>query len=163
VRIANVFPANAGDSLTLIGSYTGGRYRLRAESRGEAIDRVLHASPSLMWAFLLPLPTYAFGADVHLLTGFWLTVAWTLMGYWAGRAVPIGPGHGLLGAMAGILVGGLAVAPLVFGLPTAHWSEWLAGIAGASVGWIGAQRSLARDRLRIREDITRATHALGAS
>ena len=36
---------------------------------------------------------------------------------------------------------GLGIVPIVFALPVAHWSEWVAALAGGAAGWVIGQAS----------------------
>ena len=135
VRIADVVPVVRGDTIALSGSYRDGWYELQAENRTGVRHRALRASPSWGWAFLLPLPLYAFGSTAIGLTVVYLALVGCLLGYWnarsVGAATPVVPITGM--SMAMLL--GLGVAPMIFGLPIAHWSEWLAAIGGGAAGW----------------------------
>jgi VanZ family protein len=139
VRIADVMPAAPDDTLALSGSYAGGWYRLRAEHPGGRWRRDLRGSASQGWAFLLPFPLYAFGAEVLLLTGLVLAAIWFVLGYWAARSTtpsrPL-PAFAMIGAGLAL---GLALVPAIFDLPIAHWSEWLAALVGASAGSLAAR------------------------
>lgn len=139
VRIANVVPNLRGDTVVLTGSYRSGRYELQAESRSGIRHRELRASPSWGWAFLLPFPLYAFGSTVIGLTALYLAAVWCVLGYWnarsAGAANAIVP---VAGMTLAILLG-LGVAPVLFALPVAHWTEWLATIVGGAAGWTMAR------------------------
>ena len=139
VRIADVVPRVRGDTVRLTGSYRHGWYELQAENRNRVRHRELRASPSWGWAFLLPFPLYAFGSTVICLTALYLTAVWCVLGYWNARSVGAATAIVPVARMAmGILLG-LGVAPIIFALPVAHWSEWLAAIVGGAAGWTIAQ------------------------
>lgn len=142
VRIADAMPLALQDTVRLTGAYAHGRYRLTAERGGAVVQRDFTASPSLTWAFLLPLPAYAFGAEVRLCTALWLAAAWLLSGYWSLRASAALGARPMLAAMVITLTLGLALAPWLFDLPVAHWSEWLAAAVGFGAGWLIARRAL---------------------
>jgi hypothetical protein len=141
VRIADVFPEARGDTVTLTGSYRHGWYELQTESRSGVRHRELSASPSWGWAFLLPFPLWTFGSTVFWLTGLYLAAVCCLLGYWNGRSVVDGNAIVPVARMAVAIVVGLLVVPIVFALPVAHWSEWLAAIGGGAAGWIIANVS----------------------
>jgi hypothetical protein len=141
VRIADVVPSTAADTLTLTGAYSGGRYRLRAESAATVRTRTVAASASFGWAFAMPLPRYAFGAEVHALTALWLAIIWAMLGFWARRGRSRArPNHAILGLSIIVLVMGLAVIPRLLGIPASHWTEWLASAGGFMIAWSGAAR-----------------------
>lgn len=144
VRLADAIQRKLSDSVTLTGAYSHGRYRLTAERDGVVVSRELAASPSLTWAFLLPLPAYAFGAEVRLFTALWLAATWFLLGYWAKRAADRTFHIAAVIAIVATLSVGLWIAPMLFDVPTAHWSEWLAAVAGLGAGGLVARVSLRR-------------------
>jgi hypothetical protein len=144
VRLPNALPPTLGDTIALAASFAGGRYVLRANNDRRAVERRLSASPSLMWAFLLPFPSYAFGSEVHLLTALWLIAVWMVLGYWGARAATPRTARHVLAGMAATLGIGLALAPLAFGIPLAHWSEWLAATVAAAGAWLITRRVLTR-------------------
>jgi hypothetical protein len=141
VRIADVFPKVRGDTVALAGSYRHGWYELQAETKSGVRHRELSASPSWGWAFLLPFPLWTFGSTVFWLTGLYLAAVWCLLGYWNGRSVGTGNAIVPVARMAVTILLGLLAIPIVFALPVAHWSEWLAVIVGGAAGWITAQAS----------------------
>ena len=149
VRIANVIPDVFGDTVILTGSYRHGWYELQAHNRGAVRHQQLRASASWGWAFLLPLPLYAFDTAATWLTASYLAIAWCVLGYWNGRSINAATGIISVAPMAIAIAFGLAVVPTVFSLPIAHWSEWLASLLGAATGWLAAQRSVNRGRGRV--------------
>ena len=135
VRIADVFPILRADTVVLTGSYQHGCYELQAEDRSGIRHRELRASPSVGWAFLLPFPLWAFGSSVIWLTSLYLAGVWCVLGYWNARSVGVANAVVPVARMAAGILLGLGVAPIIFALPVAHWSEWLAAIVGAAAGW----------------------------
>jgi VanZ family protein len=139
IRIADVFPMERGDTVALAGSYRHGWYELQAETKSGVRHRELRASPSWGWTFLLPFPLWTFASAVFWLTGLYLAAVWCVLGYWNGRSVGAGNVNVAVSRMAiGILLG-LGLVPILFRLPLAHWSEWVAVVVGGSVGWIIAR------------------------
>lgn len=139
IRIADVFPKVRGDTVTLAGSYKHGWYELQTESKSGVRHRELSASPSWGWAFLLPFPLWAFGSTVFWLTGLYLAAVCCLLGYWNGRSVDEGNVTVAVSRMAIAILLGLGLVPILFGLPVAHWSEWIAAIVGGAAGWMITQ------------------------
>ena len=139
VRLDDAMPRSAADTVTLSGAYAGGRYRLSATSDGTVIERELAASPSLLWAFLLPIPMYAFGPEVRTCTALWVAGAWLLLGYWGACSRDGIRTRFIIGAAALTLALGLAAVPALVGLPVAHASEWLAASIGFAIGAALAQ------------------------
>jgi VanZ family protein len=139
VRIVDVFAKVRGDTVALTGSYRHGRYQLQAANRSGVRHRELRASPSWGWSLILPFPLWAFGSSIILLTALYLAAVWCVLGYWSARSASVGNVIIPVSRIAiGILLG-LGVAPIIFALPVAHWSEWLAAIVGGAAGWIIAR------------------------
>jgi len=145
VRLAGAMRANARDTVTLRGIYAHGRYHLTAVHGRAVVVRDLAASPSFLWAFLLPIPMYAFGSEVHAVTALWIACIWLLFGYWGARAIGSARRAQIFAASAATLCLGLAMAPVLFGVPPSHWSEWVAGVGGFAGGWAFARFVLARE------------------
>lgn len=140
VRLHSVFSPTPGDApITIGGGRVKGRYVVMAQQGSAPLTRDLAVSPSWTWALLMPVPHYAFGAEVRWVTAGWLFVMLSIMTFWSAQR-PIGMGRvraaraWTAGLAAAAMIAGLAVVPLLFGLPVAHWSEWLAALAGAFVG-----------------------------
>jgi hypothetical protein len=141
VRLADAFPKVHGDTVALTGSYRHGWYELQAGNRNGVRHRELRASPSWGWTFLLPFPLWAFGSTVILLTAIYLVAVWCILGYWNARSAGAAKVVVPVARMAiGILLG-LGLVPILFGLPVAHWLEWVAVMVGGSIGWIIARAS----------------------
>jgi len=139
VRIADVIPRAPADTLKLTGWYRRGWYELQAENRSGVRHLELRASPSWGWAFVLPFPLWAFGSTVIYLTALYLAGVWYVLGYWNARSIGAANATVPVSRMAlGILLG-LVVAPVLFALPVAHWTEWLATIVGGAAGWTVAR------------------------
>jgi VanZ family protein len=136
VRIKGVIPESRGDTVELAGWYRHGWYQLQAHDRTGYRHRDLRASPSWGWAFVIPFPLYAFGPEGIWLTALYLLGVWLVLGCWYARSVDSSQVVAAIAGMSFGMILGLGIAPIVFGLPIAHWSEWLASIAGGSVGWI---------------------------
>jgi hypothetical protein len=134
IRLPGALPASAGHGLrlaagerrdTLWGAWT------TAKARGQGTQSL---SPSLGWSLLLPFD-YAYGSEVHPLTGLWLAGLLLPTAYWAAHRRRARQAL----ALGFLLVAGLGLIPLLAGFPAVHWSEWLAGAFGLLAGW-GAHR-----------------------
>ena len=139
VRLDDAMPSDPADTVTLSGAYSRGRYQLSATHDGVVIRRELAASPSLLWAFLLPIPMYAFGPEVRVYTAIWVAGAWLLLGYWGARSSSGSRTALVLAAASVTLCLGLGAVPIGLGLPVARASEWLAALAGFAIGWVVAR------------------------
>jgi hypothetical protein len=153
VRLTDAFPASSiRDTISITAERANGRYHIVAERAGQRRERTLAVSPSWAWALLVPIPHYSFGREVRWLTAVWLFGILGAIGYWSAHARAVGRDAGAaeqpalavsrvpaLSAPSIALIGiavviGLAPSPLAFGVPVAHWSEWVATIAGAATG-----------------------------
>ena len=141
VRIVDAFSKERGDTTALAGSYRQGWYELQATNRSGVRRRELRASPSWGWSFLLPFPFWPFGSTIPIITGLYLAAAWCVLGYWSSRSVRDGNVIVPLSAIAIAILLGLGIVPIVFALPVAHWSEWVAALAGGAAGWVIGQAS----------------------
>jgi hypothetical protein len=145
VRLHGVVPDSRDDTLELRGTYSGGWYHLRGTSADRFGTRDVRASPSVGWAFLLPLPLYAFGAEAGIVTGAYLALVWMCIGYWIAVASTSRRAAHVAATAVGAALG-LAAAPLAFGLPIAAWSEWLAVACGILIGvWYVGRRARRAD------------------
>ena len=135
VRLDYAAPADSGEVIHLIARERGGVLSAEVRTPRDTIVASHALTPSLSWTFALPF-TYRWGFETR-----WATVLWVLstlipLGYWGARAG--GPRTAAL-AVGGAALSGLALAPLIGGLPPVHWSEWF----GAVLAW-GAGVMLAR-------------------
>lgn len=152
IRLSSAFAESGGrDTVVLSGRYRDGRYTMHAVRADTARERTVAASPSWGWALLVPVRHYVFGAEMRWATAAWLTLALGLVGFWIIPAEPRSPGRRavLLGV---VIVSGLAIVPLAWGLHVAHWSEWLAAGGGAAAGMRGAHLVGDRSYRRWRRD-----------
>jgi len=121
-----------------------GRMFVQLASKRYEYRRELAMSPSWGWSFLIPFE-YAFGSEVHLLTGLWIAGLLLPAAYWAQRGAD---GHRgkwqAASALVAVVVLGLGACPPIAQLPAVHWSEWLAAAASAAAGWglAGASRAI---------------------
>jgi hypothetical protein len=130
IRLPRALPANAGNRLQLVAgerrdTLWGAWWTAEARER-----RLQTLSPSLGWSLLIPFD-YAYGPEVHLLTGLWIAGLLLPIAYWQGRRRTARPVFGL----GFLLLAGLGLIPLLIGYPAVHWSEWFAGVVGLGLGW----------------------------
>jgi hypothetical protein len=135
VTLDSAMPRSPIDTVLLSGSYAHGIYDLRASRDGATVRRLVQASPSLLWSFLLPVPTYAFGRHAFIGNMLWLVVVWLTIGYWGGRAMRRSSAMPWFISAALTIAVGLALVPVLLDLHVAHWSEWLAAAIAALAGW----------------------------
>ena len=109
-----------GRSLSLASTYTGFQRSIE-----------LDISPALGWILLAPADLMA-GSRIRWITAGCLAATLLVLGYWGGRS---GRPKEAVVLLAAVLAGGLAAIPALAGFPPVHWSEWLAGAAGAAAGW----------------------------
>jgi hypothetical protein len=131
VTLPDAFPASAGIPVQLRATEGSGRVRIASSYRGVERSVELGLSPAFGWILFLPFEL-GIGTGVRWATGLFLGLMLLPLGYWAAwTRRPLVAAA----ALAAGLVAGLAALPAVFGLPRVHWSEWLAGVLGAAVGW----------------------------
>ena len=137
LRLEGALPAEPGMPLKVLAGLDGDTLTARwSSAEGNSFRSVQVLGPSLGWSLITPVP-YAFGPEARWITGLW-TVGWlAVVTYWlvARRGVPVALGS----ALALLISAGLALIPLLCGYPVSHWTEWLAGAAGAGIGYAGYQ------------------------
>jgi hypothetical protein len=131
VRLTGALPSTPGRDLQLTGRESGSILWATWTTSNVQHQKLQALSPSFGWSLLIPFD-YAYGPEVHLLTGVWITGLLLPTAYWATRREGrIRPAL-FLGLL---LVAGLGLIPMLTGYPAVHWSEWLAGTAGLTAGW----------------------------
>lgn len=138
LRLPGVFPARAGDTLTVEGGRVGGHIVARATlPGGRRMARSLALSPSWGWSLVSPRAHYGFDATVHVLTALWIGGLLAAIAYWRALA-----GRGWRRDVRfhlPVVVAGLAGVALLFRFPPVHWSEWAAAAAGILAGAASAR------------------------
>ncbi len=128
VRLPGALGAPAESEVRVEGRLDGPRFRLDALTPTGANHLVVPFSPQWTWALLLPYE-YALGAEAGLLTSLWLFGLLLPLGWWAGRAGPLGvPGA------AALVVAGIAGTRVILAFDPAPAGEWLAAGSGALLG-----------------------------
>jgi hypothetical protein len=136
VRLGGVFRNAAGETLAVAGAIRAGRFLVSSDQPGGHLSRVLPLSAQWGWSLLLPFD-YAFGPEVAWLSGLWIGCWLVPVGFWLGGCdirVPAAAGVTIL-----ILGLGLSAIPGLLHEPGAPL-EWVAGLAGAAVGWALARK-----------------------
>jgi VanZ family protein len=137
IRLEDAFPTDSGLPLDLAAEVERQTVRVTS-SYGGGRSWTLGLSPSFGWSLVLPFD-YAFGPEVHLLTGLWLAGFMLPLGFWWGRAeLPVSTTIALI---TGVVVLGLGGLPLLTGYPPVHWSEWVASATGVALGWARSGRA----------------------
>jgi hypothetical protein len=131
VMLPRAFPPDSGAEVTLRAGQRAGTLWIRADREGERKTVAIGLSPAGAWTLIAPF-RLPLAESTRWVTGLVVLVALLPLGYW-GAASHRGPRAAAL--LAATLVGGLAILPAIAGLPPVHWSEWLAGVAGAAAGW----------------------------
>lgn len=136
LRLDHALPSLRGTPVRILAGENGDTLWSRWTVAGVAREARQILGPSLGWSLLLPFK-YAFGPEVRLLTGLWIAGWLALIGYWSAgvRARLLKSASSL----ALLLVLGLGLIPHSFGYSTAHWTEWLAAVAGLAIGYAGHQ------------------------
>jgi hypothetical protein len=131
VILRDAFPPKAGLPLELRGRQDSRRIWISSSHSGRQRSAEVTLSPSFGWSSLVWWRLRP-GPRLRLLTALWLGGLILPAGYWAGfMRRPI---RGL-GGIAATLAVGLGVIPLLTDYAPAHWSEWLGGFLGATLGW----------------------------
>jgi hypothetical protein len=135
IRLPEAFPVTDGHALRLTGSMANGVLAVSRTGPTETLSRSVALGPGLGWSLVLPFE-YAFGPEAPFLTALWLAGLLLPLGYWAAWSYRRGrSAAGAAAIFAGALVIGLALTPLAFGLPAVAWSQWIASLAGLTLGW----------------------------
>jgi len=131
-----------GDTVEAEGSLHGGAFELSSRDGPRLAALRLPLSASWGWSLVTPWAA-GYGREVYLLTALWVAGLVAVLTYWSS----LSGGAGLW--VVPVTVGGLlGVVPYAAGLPHAHWSEWIAALAGVLLG-SAAATAASRERRRI--------------
>ncbi len=131
LTLSAAMPRVAGVPFQLWGGRQGHAIRLASSYAGQSRAVELRLSPSHGWALIAPFG-FGLGAAVRLVTAACIAAVMLPLGYWGGSAGR--PRWALLLLMAAV-AGGLGLVPALGGYGLVHWSEWVAALAAAAVGW----------------------------
>jgi hypothetical protein len=131
MSVGHALPADTGVRVRLTAAERAGVVRLDSEFGDTRRAAELTISPALGWMLIDPFdpPTIV---GIRWLTALLLGSSLVPLGLWARRAGRTAPA---LGVLVAIMAAGLVAVPALAGLPRVHWSEWLAAVVGAGVGW----------------------------
>ena len=130
IRLPRALPASPGGRLELVAGEQRDTLGGAWWAAGVRLERLQPLSPSLGWSLFIPFD-YAYGPEVHLLTGLWIMGLLLPLGYWQGRRRTARS----VFRLGFLLLVGLGLIPMFAGYPAVHWSEWLAGVVGIGAGW----------------------------
>jgi hypothetical protein len=133
LRLTGVLPIELGARVELRARYTPGRYHLEAEIGDKSFSQNLVLSVSSGWTFFLPFD-HAFGPEMLWLTTLWIAGLLFPVGYYAARSQAIN-GRTAAVTLVILLSIGMAIIPALSHLELLHPIEWIAGIAGAVIGF----------------------------
>ncbi|MDQ3138941.1 MAG: hypothetical protein M3Q93_15305, partial [Gemmatimonadota bacterium] len=131
VSLADALPKAAGVPVRLRATAAAGRVSVASSYHGVERAVELGVSPALGWIMFIPFDL-AVGERVRWATALVLGLLLLPLGYWAAGTRRPWPAAGSLTLT---LVAALAALPAAAGFPPVHWSEWVAGALGATVGW----------------------------
>ena len=133
VALPRAFAGMPGDTVDAEGALRNGVFELSVRNGDRLRTRSLPLSASWGWSLVLPWD-YALGTEAHLLTGLWIVGLVGVLAYW-GMVAGVMGWMGSLGTAIFLLTG----IPRFFGLPSAHWSEWVAAGFGLLLGGVAAR------------------------
>jgi hypothetical protein len=136
LRMPEALRATPGSPVRITAGERQARLWARWTTAGVEHGSVQVLSPSFGWSLLTPFK-YAYGPEVRWITAAWITGWLAPLGYWLARA-RVGRAA-TLGVSILPLLAGLGLVPRLTGYAPVHWSEWLAAVAGAGIGWAGSR------------------------
>ena len=136
LRMTEALRTTPGSPVRIAAGVRRARLWARWTSAGVEHGSVQVLSPSFGWSLLTPFK-YAYGPEVRWITAAWITGWLAPLGYWLARARA--GGVGAPGASVLLILAGLGLVPRLTGYAAVHWSEWLAAVAGAGIGWAGCR------------------------
>ena len=135
VRLRDAFPPDSGVPVTLHGALRDGQLRLSVRWDGKLRQTELRLRPTQGWT-AVPPTKFVLGRWVRLLTALWVGALVFPLGYWA-AALP--RRYAPAAAVIGVVAAGLLVLPALTHSPPGHWTEWLAALTAAALGWAGSR------------------------
>jgi hypothetical protein len=131
LRLARAFPATPGIPGRVEAGIRDRRMWVASEYQGQREQVEVTLSPSHGWTAMLPWGIRP-GAGFRLATVLWIAFLILPAAYWGGfvRA----PAWTLARILPTLPVG-LGAVPVLTGYPAVHWSEWVGGCLGLTLGW----------------------------
>jgi hypothetical protein len=134
LQLPDAFPPDSGVPVTIRGALHERQLRLSVDWGGRVQQTAMVLRPTLGWTAVSPLK-FVLGRKVRLLTALWVGGLVFPLGFWA---APL-PRGVALAALAVAIGAGLVVMPAIAAAPPSPWSEWVAALSGAALGWAGAR------------------------
>jgi hypothetical protein len=140
VNLKDGMAGQPGDTVEAQGSLHNGAFELSSRDSKHLLSWRLPLSTSWGWSLVTPWKA-VLGEEVSGLTAIWIFGLVSILAYWgalSGKA-----GLALIPGTTALLLG---VVPWAAGFPPASRSEWVAAIAGITVGWalaVAAGRAMA--------------------
>jgi hypothetical protein len=135
IQLRDAFPPDSGVPVTLQGAIRDGRLRLSVRWGGQVRQTGMQLRPTHGWTAVPPMK-FVLGRRVRLLTALWVGVLVFPLGYWA-AALP--RRYAPAPALVGVVAVGLLALPALTRSPPSHWTEWLAALTAAALGWAGSR------------------------
>jgi VanZ family protein len=131
LNLPGAFPSTPGIAGRLDAGIRDRRMWIASEYMGQRRQVAVALSPSHGWTAMLPWGIRP-GAQFRLATVLWIAVLIMPAAYWAGF---VRAPAWTLGRILPTLVAGLGALPALTGYPAVHWSEWVGGCFGLTLGW----------------------------
>jgi hypothetical protein len=131
LRLPRAFPAAPGIPGRLRAAIGDRRMWIVSEYLGQHRRVEVALSPSHGWTALLPRGIRP-GGEFRLATALWIALLILPAAYWGGF---VRAPAWTLGRLFPTLAVGLGALPILTGYPAVHWSEWVGGCFGLTLGW----------------------------
>jgi len=174
VKVDNIFPERPPGS-SLSSDTLGIRIGLESPRLGIQVTSTtggliahedLHLSPQLGWSLIVPF-RYPLASARTLTTALWIAGLLFPLAYWSARGSERlkvrgidGPAMVNLGILVAVIVCGLWLLPMLYGLAPGQWWEWIAATAGAGGGWLTGRRTRTHSTLETQGAPARADASL---
>ncbi|TFG45753.1 MAG: VanZ family protein [Gemmatimonadales bacterium] len=123
---------HTGDTVAAEGTLQNGAFELRSRNGNHLLSRTIPLSASWGWSLVTPWNS-RYDEYTRPLTTVWILGLVAVLAYWATLAGGIG-----WTILPVTIAAMLAAVPYAAGLPPSHWSEWVAAVAGITLGSVVA-------------------------